>query len=73
MLIEGVADYPKNAPMILTGRVGKSREFILEEMQVFPNIKLKIIVSILAVMLMVIMLIPAIRISSKGLELKEED
>jgi len=73
LLIEGSADYPKYAPMILTGRVGKNREFILDEMQVFPNIKLKIIVSIMAVLAMIIMLIPAIRITSKGLELKMKD
>ena len=73
LLIDGDADYPKYTPMILTGRVGKNREFILEEMQVFPNIKVKIIVSVMAVLLMIIMLIPAIRITSKGLELKVKD
>lgn len=68
--INAVAEYPIRAPMILAGRVGQDREFILEEMEVFPDIKLKIIVSIVAVLLMFVALIPNIRVTFKGLELK---
>lgn len=72
LLIEEIRNYPEKAYMILAGQVGKNREIILEEIQIFPEINLKIIASIFAVLLMFIAIVPNIRITSRGLELKIE-
>ena len=71
--INEVPNYPENSYLLLSGQIGKNREVIVDKMLVFPKIFLKFFVSILVVLLLAIKLVKNVRLTPKGMELKEKN
>jgi hypothetical protein len=70
LLIDEAPYYLENTYIIVSGKIGKNREIIVDEMRVFPDIFWKFFVSFLAVLLLAIKLVKNVRFTSRGLELK---
>ena len=62
--------FPENTYILVSGNIGKRREIIVDEIQVFPNYFWKFFVSILALFLLAVKLVNNVRWTVRGLELK---